>query len=107
MEQDAGGSGIARTFVEDFIRIWDKRIGCLTLALMDNDTKSTHDAVLSLKNSALMVGAPRLARWSLELEHMLGQGSLAAMRALLPDLKKAGEMTVAALKKDYLRDETG
>lgn len=105
LEEDMGGSGVARAFARDYIGIWNKRLGYLTTSVGNNEPRLAMDAVLSLKNSAFMVGASRLANLALELERLIKTGDLAAVKKLLPVVRQTGEDTVTALRKYYLRLE--
>ncbi|CAH0193637.1 hypothetical protein SRABI83_01729 [Arthrobacter sp. Bi83] len=105
LEEELGGTGVARSFARDYVSIWDKRIGYLTRSVGDNDPELAMDAVLSVKNSAFMVGGSRLACLAVELERLIRSGDLSAVRRLLPIVTKTGEDTVSALKVGYLRPE--
>jgi hypothetical protein len=61
------------------------------------------DAVLSLKNSAFMVGGSRLARLAVDSERLIRAGDLPALRMLLPVVAQTGAQTITALKRTYLR----
>jgi HPt (histidine-containing phosphotransfer) domain-containing protein len=63
------------------------------------------DAVLSLKNSAMMVGASRLAQLAVNLERLVKSGDLPAVRRLLPFVALTGDQTVCGLKHGYLPPE--
>ena len=67
LEEDMGSTGIAHSFARDYISIWDKRRTYLEASVEDDDAEAAMDAVLSLKNSALMVGAARLAKLAVDL----------------------------------------
>jgi hypothetical protein len=103
LEEDMGGSGVARAFAKDYIGIWNKRQGYLEQSVRNNDPELAMDAILSLKNSAFMVGALRLASLAVELERLLRTGDLPAVKGLLPVVAQTGQDTVAALQKNYLR----
>lgn len=103
LEEDMGGAGVARAFAKDYIGIWDKRQGYLEQSVRNNDAELAMDAVLSLKNSAFMVGALRLASLAVELERLLRTSDLPAVNGLLPVVAQTGRDTVSALKKNYLR----
>jgi hypothetical protein len=103
LEEDMGGSGVARAFAKDYIGIWDKRQGYLEQSVRNNDPELAMDAVLSLKNSAFMVGGLQLASLAVELERLIRAGDLSAVRSLLPVVAQTGRDTVGALKKNYLR----
>jgi HPt (histidine-containing phosphotransfer) domain-containing protein len=100
-----GSTGVAHNFARDYIRIWDKRRSYLEASVEDNDADAAMDAVLSLKNSALMVGAARLAQLAVNLERLVKSGDLHAVRRLLPFVALTGEQTVCGLKQGYLPPE--
>lgn len=103
LEEDMGAAGVARAFAKDYIGIWDKRLGYLEQSVRNNAPELAMDAVLSLKNSAFMVGAFRLASLAVELERLLRKGDLPAVERLLPVIAQTGRDTVSALQKGYLR----
>lgn len=103
LEEDMGGSGAARAFAKDYIGIWAKRLAYLERSVADNDPELAMDAVLSLKNSAFMVGGSRLASLAMESERLIRAGDLPALRMLLPVVAQTGVQTVTALKRTYLR----
>ena len=102
LEEDMGSSGIAHNFARDYIKIWDKRRTYLESSVEDNDADAAMDAVLSLKNSAMMVGASRLAQLAVNLESLVKNGDLHGVRRLLPFVALTGEQTVCGLKQGYL-----
>ncbi|WP_457974123.1 Hpt domain-containing protein [Arthrobacter sp. D1-17] len=103
LEEDMGGAGAARAFAKDYLGIWEKRLGYLERSVRNNDPELAMDAVLSMKNSAFMVGALRLASLAVELERLLRTGDLPAVKGLLPVVAQTGQDTVATLRKNYLR----
>ncbi|MFP3460155.1 Hpt domain-containing protein [Arthrobacter globiformis] len=105
LEDDMGNTGIAHNFARDYIKIWNKRRTYLEASVEDDDAEAAMDAVLSLKNSALMVGAARLAKLAVDLEQMVKRGDLSAARQLLPCVALTGEETVSGLKLGYLPPE--
>jgi Hpt domain len=105
LEEDMGSTGVAHSFARDYISIWDKRRTYLESSVEDDDAEAAMDAVLSLKNSALMVGAARLAKLAVDLEQMVKRGDLSAARQLLPCVALTGEETVSGLKLGYLPPE--
>ncbi|WP_050934369.1 Hpt domain-containing protein [Arthrobacter globiformis] len=105
LEEDMGSTGVAHNFARDYIRIWDKRRTYLEASIADDDAEAAMDAVLSLKNSALMVGAARLAQLAVQLERLVKCGDLPAVRRLLPFVALTGEQTVSGLKVGYLPPE--
>jgi len=105
LEEDMGSTGIAHNFARDYIKIWNKRRTYLEASVEDDDAEAAMDAVLSLKNSALMVGASRLAQLAVNLERLVKNGDLPAVRRLLPFVALTGDQTVCGLQQGYLPPE--
>jgi HPt (histidine-containing phosphotransfer) domain-containing protein len=102
LEEEMGGTGVAHNFARDYVSIWDKRLRYLERSVEDKDPDAAMDAALSLKNSALMVGATRLARLAIEVQHLVKSGDLAGVQRLLPAVARTGALTVRELKLGYL-----
>lgn len=102
LEEELGNSAVTRAFAEDYISIWGKRINYLMRSVADNAADAAMDAVLSIKNSACMVGGSRLARLAAELEGVIRSGDLAAAQPLVAGIADAGRATVLALRQGYL-----
>jgi hypothetical protein len=102
LEEEMGGTRVAYNFARDYISIWDKRLRYLERSVEDNDPDAAMDAALSLKNSALMVGATRLATLAIEVQRLVKSGDLAGVRRLLPLVARTGALTVRELKLGYL-----
>lgn len=105
LEDELGGSDVAHNFARDYISIWEKRLRYLERSVEDNDPDAAMDAALSLKNSALMVGATRLAKLAIEVQRLVKSGDLAGVQQLLPAVARAGALTVRELKLGYLPPE--
>ncbi|MCU1541497.1 MAG: hypothetical protein JWM01_2444 [Arthrobacter sp.] len=102
LEEELGDSEVARSFAKDYISIWDKRITYLMRSMADNDPDAAMDAVLSLKNSAFMVGGARLASLAVELERILRKGDLPSALARVSAVAEVGQATILALQQCYL-----
>jgi hypothetical protein len=102
LEDELGDRGIARTFANEYIRIWDKRIRKLTHSVEYNDPDAAMDAVLSVKNSSFMVGASLLAALAVEFQRIIRDGGLAAAQARVEHLAEVGRATIEAIRQDYL-----
>ena len=105
LEEDMGNTGVAHNFARDYIQIWDKRRTYLEASVAHDDADATMDAVLSLKNSAMMVGASRLAQLAVNMERLVKSGDLSAVRRLLPFVALTGDQTVCGLQHGYLPPE--
>lgn len=86
-ELNDGGEGYTRIFVANFISFLPHRHERLRLALTTGDIVGAIDAVLSLKTSAQMVGAERLAGLAMDLEAELrSEATRSDVMAALPRL---------------------
>ena len=102
LEEELGDPEVARSFAKDYISIWDKRIQYLMRSMADDDPDAAMDAVLSLKNSAFMVGGTRLASLAVELERIIRNGDLPSAQARVADITEVGQATIQALQQCYL-----
>jgi hypothetical protein len=69
LEQEVPGATTG--FTRAFIGLWEQRRARLVRAVLGGNRPEALDATLSLKTSAMMVGALRLAEMAGELEHSL------------------------------------
>lgn len=102
LEEELGDSGVARSFVEDYIGIWEHRIQYLMRSVADDDSDAAMDAVLSLKTSSTMVGGVRLAHLAGELEVALRDGNMGYAQSMLDDVAERGSETVNELRFGYV-----
>lgn len=105
LEEELGDAEVARSFAKDYISIWDKRILYLKRSTADEDSDAAMDAVLSLKNSAFMVGAARLASLAVELELIIRTGGLPTAQARVAEINDVGQATIQALQQCYLSQD--
>jgi HPt (histidine-containing phosphotransfer) domain-containing protein len=102
LEEELGDREVARSFARDYISIWEKRIRYLMRSVAENDPDAAMDAVLSLKNSAFMVGGARLAGLAMELECILRDGDLPSAQPRVSSIAEVGQATIQALQQCYL-----
>lgn len=102
-ELDAELPGSARRFAGDFARLWERRRDRLAGAVAAGGKDEAMDAVLSLKVSSMMVGAPRLAWEAARLESALraAEGDRAGICATIAE---CGARTVEALGEAWPRE---
>jgi HPt (histidine-containing phosphotransfer) domain-containing protein len=105
LEEELGDAEVARSFAKDYISIWDKRILYLMRSTADEDSDAAMDAVLSLKNSAFMVGAARLASLAVELELIIRNEGLPTAQARVAEINDVGQATIQALQQCYLSQD--
>ncbi|NMR30393.1 Hpt domain-containing protein [Crystallibacter degradans] len=95
-----------RSFVRNFICIWDERHARLCQAIQASDAKAAMDVVLSLKVSSAMAGAGRLSQLAANLQAMLlrlGEDiRTSCTLSLLEEITACGRATMAQLRLDYL-----
>jgi HPt (histidine-containing phosphotransfer) domain-containing protein len=102
LEDELGDRAIARTFANEYIGIWDKRIRNLVRSVEQNDPDAAMDAVLSVKNSSFMVGALLLAELAMEFQRTIRDGDLASAQARVEHLAEVGQSTIEAIQQRYL-----
>lgn len=93
---------IARTFVRDFTKLWEKRYKALAGSIAGHDAVAALEAVLSLKTSSTMVGGVQLALKAAELENVIRSRDLREARDLLPGIAACGQATVSELQVSYV-----
>lgn len=89
-------------YVGRSLAMWPSRYRRLASALNSGDEEALMDAVLSVKTSAGMMGALRLARLAAEMEDAVRERRMSVVRALLDELENCGRLTM-----EQLRQETG
>ena len=105
LEEELGDCGVARSFVNDFVRIWEDRFRYLVQSVADDNSDAAMDAALSLKTSSTMVGGVRLAQLAGELEEAIRVGDMGYVQSMLDDVAERGRETVHELRSGYvLRD---
>lgn len=105
LEIQMGSRDIVLRFAGDYARLWTQRKLALMSALERQDHEAALDAVISLKNSSIMVGGLRLARLAEELEAAIrvGEGR-DGWHELLEAVSQQGQTTVTELQHSYLRE---
>lgn len=103
LEQEFEDPGPARSFVRDFISFWDERFARLVHAVERGDAPASFDALLSVRITATMIGASRLARLTAELEAWSQRGNLDAVAESLPKMKECAAATISELSRKYLK----
>lgn len=93
---------IARTFVRDFTRLWERRHAALAAAIGSYNTVAALEAVLSLKTSSTMVGGVRLALMAGQIENVIRSRDVREAQALLAGIEECGDATVAELQASYV-----
>ncbi|SDI25536.1 hypothetical protein SAMN04488693_10810 [Arthrobacter subterraneus] len=106
LEDDLQDPMSARDFARDFVRAWDDKYHRLETAVCVHDQPAALDAVLSVKITAVMVGAPRLAKSAIELERRIRKGDMRSSEEALENIHTCGDETMQELMTTYLNRET-
>ncbi|WP_372698883.1 Hpt domain-containing protein [Arthrobacter sp. JSM 101049] len=102
LEQQLDGRSAVLGFVGDFADLWASRYTRVAEALGTGDDEAAMDALLSLKASASMVGATRLAARAEDIESAMKRGDAGDGSTFLPSLSSCGRLTLQALQEDYV-----
>lgn len=89
-----------RRYVGQYLAIWPSRYGRLISALQAENNDALMDAVLSIKTSAGMLGALRLAKLVNDLEEDVRHQRMDNVRALAAEVERCGELTTEQLRHE-------
>lgn len=103
LERQLDGRSAVLGFVSDFADLWAARYTRVAEALGTGDDEAALDALLSLKASASMVGALRLADRAEKIESAMKRGDVGDGQTFLPALWTCGQLTLQALENGYVR----
>lgn len=104
LEDEIAAPGIYTEYVRQYLAIWPDRYRRLVSALNSGDEDALLDAVLSVKTSAGMMGALRLARLASALEDAVRERRLGEVRAFLDELEDCGRLTMEQLRQEPGQD---
>ncbi|MBG6179725.1 Hpt domain-containing protein [Arthrobacter sp. CAN_A1] len=86
-----------KTFVADFIQVWDERYLKLADTVERRDRDAALEAVLSVRTTSTMVGAARLANLAANLEELIRLGDMDEAVDALPFVQACGLQTIREL----------
>lgn len=95
----------ARRYLLSYLAMWDGRFVRLSAAVSSGSAEAAIDAVLSVRTSAQMVGALRLATLAAGIERHLAVGDIQAGASLLDELEACGQLTMEELGGKFLPRE--
>ncbi|GAA4106828.1 glycosyltransferase [Enteractinococcus coprophilus] len=98
-----GHEDFARELISTFAIIWPKRLANVQLATAAEDPQATWDAVASIRVSAAMLGATRLAGTAQRMAELVEARDFEALRQALPTLEQLGADTVEEIRRDVVR----
>lgn len=97
-----GERSLAQNFVSRFIDMWPQRFDHIYAAVTSGNNANALDSTLSLRSSALMVGASQLGTLSNDLIRLLEGCSHSEAIMKMASLKSCGNSTTAQLRTLYL-----
>lgn len=100
LQDDLADPELYRRYVGQYLAIWPSRYGRLMSALQTENKEALMDAVLSIKTSAGMLGALRLAQLASDLEDELRRQRMDEVRALAAEVERCGELTTEQLRHE-------
>ena len=101
LERQLDNPPAVKSFVLDFIQLWDERYLRLSTAVECRSDVSAMDAVLSIKTASSMVGAARLAQLASGLEDLIRAYEFDEVAAMLPRLNACASRTISELNLGY------
>lgn len=103
LQEGVGAPEVYREYVGRYLAMWPGRYQRLVSALGSGDEEALMDAVLSVKTSAGMLGALRLARLVLDMEDAVRE-RIGGVRARLDELELCGRLTMEQLRHELGQD---
>lgn len=99
-----GAPEVYSEYVGRYLAMWPGRYQRLVTALGSGNEEALMDAVLSVKTSAGMLGALRLARLALDMTEAVREGRMDGVRARLDELELCGRLTMEQLRHELGQD---
>lgn len=103
LREDLRDEDAYREFIGRWVRMWPERYQRLHDALASGDLAAAQDAVLSLKTSSRMAGAPRLTQMAADLYATLRNSSTKEESILLASIGTCGDETRDRLRREIPR----
>lgn len=104
LQDDIAAPEVYREYGGRYRTMWPDRYRRLVSALNSGDEEVLLDAVLSVKTSAGMIGALRLARLASVMEDAVRELRMSQVRALLDELENCGRLTMEKLLHETGQD---
>jgi HPt (histidine-containing phosphotransfer) domain-containing protein len=93
---------VARRYLMQYLQMWDGRYTRLSSAITAGNKEAAVDAVLSVRTSAQMMGALRLAAVAARIEEALAGGETRRAVPLLDELEACGRLTMEELRRRFI-----
>lgn len=102
LQADLEEPDVTVRFLLNYLEMWDGRFLRLSAAVSAGDRPKAMDAVMSVRTSARMIGALRLAQCAADTERHLFAGDTKGAALLLDDLELCGRDTMEELRRRFL-----
>ena len=103
LEASLGGEWqLTRNFVSRYVEMWPERFERIHAAVTAGNNAEALDSALSLRSSALMVGAARLGKLTSDLIELLECRSYSEATMKMASLKSCGNCTAVQLQTLHL-----
>lgn len=100
LQDEIAAPEIYGEYVGRYLAMWPDRYRRLVSALNSGDEEALMDAALSVKTSARMMGALRLAQLASAMEDAVSEQRMDKVRALLDELDNCGRLTMEQLRHE-------
>lgn len=98
LREEVDGSPAFDGFIDRYMSLWPVRHSRLVDACHNHDHEAAMDAILSIRSSAQMIGALRLAAHTLESESVLRSRESRTGKTMLTALDACGQATMIQLR---------
>lgn len=102
LQADLEEPDVTLRFLLNYLEMWDGRFARLSAAVSAGNRPKAMDAVMSVRTSARMIGALRLAQRAADTERHLFAGDTKGAALLLDDLELCGRDTMQELRRRFL-----
>lgn len=102
LQADLEEPDVTLQFLLNYLQMWDNRYTRLSEAINAGNRETAMDAVLSVRTSARMIGALRLAQRAADIERYLLAGDTQSAALLLGELEQCGGATMQQLRRRFL-----
>ena len=102
LQADLEDVGIAHRYLLEYLQMWEGRFLRLSAAITARNKDAAMDAVLSVRTSARMIGALRLAQLAADIEQHLAAGDTQRAGSSLDELEVCGRLTMEELRDRFL-----
>jgi HPt (histidine-containing phosphotransfer) domain-containing protein len=102
LQADLEDTASAHRYLIEYLQMWEGRLLRLSAAISAENEEAAMDAVLSVRTSAGMIGAVRLAQLAADIEQHLANGDTEGAASWLNELEVCGQLTMEELRLWFL-----